>query len=89
MYTFFIVVSINYFCFLEWFKSAGTPQGNSQAQRLIYSSIVLKNNLIYKAAGPTSLEDYFQKGALVGQKAALNLWYVDTRPNSQKLFPSI
>ena len=26
----------------------------------------------------------------IGQKAALNLWYVaDTRPNSQKLFPSI
>ena len=25
------------------------------------------------AAGVTSLEDYFQKGALLGQKAALNL----------------
>ena len=25
----------------------------------------------------------FQKGALLGQKAALSLWYVDTRPNSQ------
>ena len=23
---------------------------------------------------PESLEDYFQKGALMGQKAALNLW---------------
>ena len=35
------------------------------------------------AAWPTSLEDYFQKVALLGQKAALNLWYVVTRPNSQ------
>ena len=41
------------------------------------------------ACGPQSLENYFQKGALLGQKAALNLWYVDTRPNSQKLFLSI
>ena len=41
------------------------------------------------AAWPESLEDFFQKGALLGQKAALNLWYFDTRPNSQKLFPSI
>ena len=32
------------------------------------------------AAGPESLKDYFQNGALLGQKAALNLWYVDTRP---------
>ena len=59
---------------------------------------------MHSAAGPESLEDYFQKGAflgkkgallgkegaLLGKKAALNLWYVaDTRPNSQKLFPSI
>ena len=29
--------------------------------------------------------NYFQKGVLLGQKAALNLWYVNTRPNSQKL----
>ena len=43
----------------------------------------------YTSAGPESLEDYFQKGALLGQKAALNLLYVDTRPNSQKLVPSI
>ena len=42
-----------------------------------------------KAAGPESLEDYFQKGALLGQKAVKNLWCVDTRPNSQKLLPSI
>ena len=28
------------------------------------------------AAGPESLEDYFQKGSLLGQKAALNLWYI-------------
>ena len=41
------------------------------------------------SAGPESLEDYFQEGALLGKKAALNLWYVYTRPNSQKLFPSI
>ena len=41
----------------------------------------------YITAGPESLEDFFQKGELFGQKAALNLWYVDTRPNSQKLFP--
>ena len=44
---------------------------------------------LYKAAGPTSLGEYFQKGALLGKKAALNLWFVNTRPNSQKLFPSI
>ena len=32
----------------------------------------------------------FSKCALLGQKvAALNLWYVDTRLDSQKLFPSI
>ena len=37
------------------------------------------------AAGPESLGDYFQKGALLGQKAALNIWYLDTRPNSQKV----
>ena len=29
-------------------------------------------------AGPVSLVYYFQKGALLGQKVALNLWYVDT-----------
>ena len=40
-------------------------------------------------AGPESLEDYFQKDAHLGQKAALNLWYVDTRSNSQKLFRAI
>ena len=36
------------------------------------------------SAGPESLEDYFQKGVLIGKKAGLNLWYVDVRPNSQK-----
>ena len=42
------------------------------------------------AAGPESLEDYFKKGALFGQKAALNLWYVDTSCQiRKKLFPSI
>ena len=40
------------------------------------------------SAGPESLEDYFQKGALLGQKVVLNLWYIDTRPNSQKQFLS-
>ena len=34
------------------------------------------------AAGPESLKEYFQKCALLGQKAALHLWYVDIRPNS-------
>ena len=33
--------------------------------------------------------NYFHKGALLGQKVELNLWFVDIRPNSQKLFPSI
>ena len=28
------------------------------------------------AAGPECLEDYFQKDALLGQKAARNIWYV-------------
>ena len=50
--------------------------------------------LFFEGGGSTPplievLEYYFQKGALLGQKAAINLWYVDTRPNSQKLFPSI
>ena len=36
------------------------------------------------AAGPENLVNYFQKGALLGKKAALNLWYVDNRPNSKK-----
>ena len=40
---------------------------------------LLKLNF-FNAAGPTSLEEYFQKGALLGQKAALNLWNVDTKP---------
>ena len=39
------------------------------------------------AAGPEALEDYFQKGGLLGQKGALNLWYIHTRPNSKTLFP--
>ena len=41
--------------------------------------VTLKQHI---TAGPESLEYYFQKGALLGQKAALNLWYIDTRPNS-------
>ena len=31
----------------------------------------------------------FNKGAFLDQKVVLNLWYDYTRPNSQKLFPSI
>ena len=41
------------------------------------------------SAGPEYLINYIQKGALLGQKAALNLRYVDTKKNSQKLFLSI
>ena len=37
------------------------------------------------AAGPECLVNYFQKVALLGKKVALNLWYVDTRPISQKI----
>ena len=45
--------------------------------------------LLHTSARPESLEVYIKKGALLGQKAALNLWYVNTRPYSQKMFPSI
>ena len=45
-------------------------------------NITWKNSAI--TAGLESLVNYFQKGTLLGQKAALNFWYVDTRPNSQK-----
>ena len=38
-------------------------------------------------AGPESLVNYFQKGAL--SNSGTKPWYVDTRPNSQKLFPNI
>ena len=41
------------------------------------------------SGGPTFLEDYFeyfQKGALLGQKAALNFWYVDIRPKRSVIF---
>ena len=49
---------------------------------------------MYNAAGPTSLEDYFQKGALLGQKSVLNLWYVDTiasqiRKNCSRAFEGL
>ena len=43
--------------------------------------IVIYNKKHFSAAGPETLEDYFQKDAFLGQKAALNLWYVDTRPH--------
>ena len=36
-----------------------------------------------KAAGPQSFEDSIQKGALLGQKVLLNLWYVNTRPKAK------
>ena len=42
-----------------------------------------------RAAGPESLVNYFQKVALLGQNFLLNLCYVETRPNSRKLYPSI
>ena len=46
--------------------------------------------LVYgTTAGPESLANYFQKVELLCQKVELNLWYVYTRLNSQKLFPSI
>ena len=40
-------------------------------------------DLLLHTAGPKSLEDYFQKGALLGQKTGLNLWKVYTRPFSK------
>ena len=45
-----------------------------------------KTQNLINAAGPTSFEDYFRKVHL-GQKAALNLSYVDIKPNSQKTVP--
>ena len=39
------------------------------------------------SAGPESLEDYFQKRALLGQKAALNLWCVDTKDTDKFYSP--
>ena len=46
-----------------------------------------------RAAGPESLVNYFQKGALLGQKAALNLWYVDIpgqiRKNCSRAFEGL
>ena len=38
-----------------------------------YCVVRLSQDAKFNAAGPESLEDYFQKGALLGQKAALNL----------------
>ena len=35
------------------------------------------------AAGPESLEYYFQKGSLLGQKVTPNIWYLDARPISR------
>ena len=41
----------------------------------------------YKVAVPKSLEEFFQKSALLGQKAALNLWYVDIKAKFAKTVP--
>ena len=40
-------------------------------------------------AGPSSLEDYFQKGALLGQKVALNFGTSIQGQIHKKMFPSI
>ena len=61
-------------------------QKNHQAARMRTKRF---HSLSPIAAGPESLEDYFQKASLLGQKAALNLWYVDNSVNSKKLFPKI
>ena len=66
----------NYFVNLQYISSAK-------------SFAIIRYAVCVNAAGPEPRENYFQKGVLLGQKAALNLWHVDTRPNSQKLFPSI
>ena len=45
--------------------------------KLLHTSTYLLDK-ICSAAGPQFLEYYFHKGALLGQKAAINLCYVDT-----------
>ena len=40
--------------------------------------------MMSNAAGSESLVNYFQKGALLGQKVALNLWNIDTRRQIRK-----
>ena len=46
-------------------------------------------NHSYSTDGLESVVNYLQKDVHLGKKMALNLWYVDTRPNSQKLFLGI
>ena len=70
-----LVRSIDRVMVLDLLNNIGTPGGHDLE--------------VTRAAGTESLDDYFQKGSLLGQKAALNLWYVDTRPNLQTLFTSI
>ena len=51
-----------------------------------------KDKQFPSTAEPTSSEDYFQKRALLGQNAALNLWYVDTgqiRKNCSREFEGL
>ena len=57
--------------------------GNSQDDRIdtMFASKRVRNTYdqlfvkLYTAAGPESLEDYFQKGALLGQKAGKKVHY--------------
>ena len=39
------------------------------------------NTFLINTAGPEPIGAYFQKGAHLGQKEVLNLWYVDTSEN--------
>ena len=77
---------------------------NTTVYDVINSKMIVMTQTLYETptfhnitVGPESVVNYFQKGAILDQKAVLNLWYVDTkeislvdtRPNVQKLFPSI
>ena len=51
------------------------------------------NSFLTHAAGPESLEDYFQKGALLGRKVGLNFWvrrnqakFANTVPEHLKVY---
>ena len=59
----------------------GNHGGNVKGRWNKYSNHSSSSNICI-AAGPQSLENYFQKGPLLGQKVALNLWYVDTWPKN-------
>ena len=70
-------------CFLLSHKKLSTLNLPLHMELLHFNiSLIVFNQIKHftKTDEPESLEDYFQKGALFGQKAALNLWYVDTRP---------